>query len=147
MTLSVSNWKGGLTKVHSDRIHRPSVHECHVTGHTYPPLSLFLLHIAPCLLPSHISTMVLWSKLYLGSTNERKVHAMHFWVWLNLMISGCIHFPANDIISLWLNKTPLGIYSHTCFIYSSVDRYLDWSHNSSNCKYCCMNMDMQMFLL
>jgi hypothetical protein len=37
-----------------------------------------------------------------------------FWVWLisfNIMISGSIHFPANDIISffLWLNNTPLCI--------------------------------------
>jgi hypothetical protein len=45
-----------------------------------------------------------------------KTWYLSFWVWLillDMMISGSIHFPANDIIhsSLWLKNTLLSIYS------------------------------------
>jgi hypothetical protein len=62
----------------------------------------------------------------------------HFWLISHkMMISSCIYFLVNDIISLffvvWSNN-PLCEYA-TFFISSSVDGHISWFHNLGFCKY------------
>jgi hypothetical protein len=55
------------------------------------------------------------------------------------MVSSTIQFPANDMIfsSLWLNNTPLCIYTHhVFFIQSSVDHHVKWNKPVSGREYC-----------
>lgn len=103
-----------LTKIHSDRSYKDIfLHVCHVLGHIYQWHSLFcycysFLQIASFLLSCfRYPEMVLYIYMISRIPKWEKIHVIYFWVWLNLMISGCIHFPANDIISLWLNRTPM----------------------------------------
>lgn len=135
-----------IAKIPSDRLHEdPFIHVCHVLGRVYHWLPfLLLLHFS-----FHASHpyMVLCIHMIFRIPKWEKRHFMYLSDWLNLMISGCIYFPTNDIISLWLNGTALYVYiCHTCFIHASVDRHLGWLHNSDNYKQCCMNMDVKMSL-
>lgn len=56
----------------------------------------------------HYRNMCIHYKLrYTYKGKHRKTWFLFFWVWdtlLDIFLSRCIHFPANFIFSLWLNK-------------------------------------------